>query len=266
LYKLQIAFHRLGKRIAAEEASKLFQGRSATEESTRAAQRASFRSAADHVRLGRAYLEAGLPPQALREARTALADSANDSGALLLLAEAALSFHPPDLETAKRTFERVLRANSSHVAALLGMGEVFRLEGSAQRASELFRKTLELDPAQTRATLGLARLATAEGNFGSAAKELEALSRLNPDDPPVLRALAEVYAASPPPLARPREAVQLLDRTESLYGEGIEARIRALVLLGERQEALRLIEDNPFLGAAERAALEPLLTTARKEK
>jgi predicted Zn-dependent protease len=98
-------------------------------------------------------------------------------------------------------------------------------------------------------------LAAAEGNLDRAAAELEERLRLQPDDPVVLRALAEVREKS----GRGREALELLDRAESLHGEGVETRVRALVLLGERAEARRVLEESPFLGASDRMALEPLL-------
>ncbi len=263
LYKLQIAFRRMGKPIEADHATKLFHERRATEESVRAAERAGARSLMDHVRLGRAYLEAGIAPQAIQEARTVLADSPDDSNALLLLAEGLLALRPPDFEMARRTFERLLRRHPESPEALAGMGEVLRREGSVEPAARLFREALSRKPEHTGARIGLARVGAAEGSARIAATELEAILTQHPDNPEVIEALAEVYVAAPPILARPREAIELLDRTESLYGHGIKTRIRALVLLGDREAALRAIEDSPFLGASDR---ETLLAMAGTEK
>ena len=255
LYKLQIAFRRMGKSTAADHATKLFHERRAIEESLRAAERAGARSLVDRVRLGRAYLEAGIAPQAIQEARTVLADSPDDPNALLLLAEGFLALRPSDLEMARRTFERLLRGHPGSAEALAGLGEVFRREGSVEPAAQRFREALSREPEYAGARIGLARVAAAEGSFGSAATDLEALLTRHPEDLDVIEALAEIYTTAPPPMARPREAIQLLDRAGSLYGEGIRTRIRALALLGDREEALRRIEESPFLGASDREAL-----------
>jgi hypothetical protein len=75
-----------------------------------------------------------------------------------------------------------------------------------------------------------------------------------------LLALAELYVAAPAgPQRRPREALAVLDRVESRYGDGEETRLRALVQIGELDAARRLLIESPFFGRAERAALAPLV-------
>ncbi len=115
---------------------------------------------------------------------------------------------------------------------------------------------------------GLVSMLGREDNFvvvGEAPNGREAVDRLQailsqkPAAGIAVRALAEVYATAGP-VSRPDEALRLLDRTDFLYGEGIETRLRALALLGQFEEARRLIEESPFLGTARRSGLRGLIS------
>ena len=52
----------------------------------------------------------------------------------------------------------------------------------------------------------------------------------------------------------------MLGRTAALYGEDVEMRIRAHVLLDEPEAAKQLIRESPFLNGVTRARLRQLLT------
>lgn len=102
-------------------------------------------------------------------------------------------------------------------------------------------------------------LAAPAGDWEGAVARLSRLVEERPGDAAASLALAELYATAPEgPLSRPREALALLVWAPRWYGEGEETRLRALDLLGEREQARRVFEESPFLGRAEREALAPL--------
>lgn len=260
LYKLGLALRRKGKFEAADRVHDLFQARQPADEAVRSMKRAGARLPVDRLRLARAYLDAGLPPQALREARTALAANPENSSALLLLGEASLALRPPRFDMAEKAFQDVLRKNPTDADALSGLGETYRLSGRLDQAAQLFSKALAIRPGHVGATIGVARIAFASGRTEQAVVKLQKVLRRSPADSAALRALAEIYVSSTAgPHTKPREALRLLDRAGGLYGEGIESRLRALVLLGERVEARKLIEESPFLGEAERIKLSRIM-------
>ena len=260
LYRLAFSSRRAGENGAAERAERLFLARQDVDESVRAAKRSGGGGRDQRLRLGRDYLEARLPAQAVQESEMLLAADSDDSAALLLLGSALLALEPAATASARDAFSRVARLDASLPEALAGLGEALRLEGRSAEASEVFARCAAIDPEQPMAIVGLARLAAAAGDWQAAIERLESASQRAPGRTTVLLALAELYVAAPPgPQRRPREALAVLERVESLYGDGEETRLRALVQIGELDAARRLLMENPFFGRAERAALAPLV-------
>jgi tetratricopeptide (TPR) repeat protein len=252
LYRLFFALRRGGEEAAAERAHRLFRARQPRDEDVRALKRSGSGDREGRLRLARGYLEAGLAPQAAQEAQMLLAADRRDTAALVVLGQALLALRPPALDAAGDAFGRAVALAPELPAALAGLGEVLRREGDDAAATGLFDRALALAPDEPTATIGLARLAG--GATGAALARLEALAARRSDDPAVLAALAALYAAAPDG-SGPRRALELLARTPDLYGEGEEARVRALLRLGEHAEARRRVAASPFFGATDRAAL-----------
>ncbi len=256
LYKLGLALRRGGKLSVADQLQALFQARQPADEVVRSMKLAGARAPSDRLRMARALLDAGLPAQALTDIEMALALSPRDADALSLSGEAYLALRPPALDRAENAFRSAAQLDPSRADALAGLGETYRLLGRLDAADQLFRKAVELQPGHTRALVGLANVSFAAGRTAEAIERLQEILRRRPTEAAALRALAEVYALTPDgPHSRPAEALSMLDRAGGFYGEDIRIRVYAHARLGERVKARRLIEESPFLGEAERAAL-----------
>jgi cytochrome c-type biogenesis protein CcmH/NrfG len=245
-----------GKLSVADQLQALFQARQPAEEVARSMKLAGARAPSDRLRMARAFLDAGLPAQALTELEMALALTPRDAAALTLLGETHLALRPPSLDRAENAFHSAVQVEPGRADALAGLGETYRLRGRFDLADQLFRKADELQPGHTRAGVGLASVSFAAGRVAEAIERLQAILSRRPNEVAALRALAEVYALTPEgPHSRPAEALSLLERAGGFYGEDIRIRVHALARLGERVKARRLIEESAFLGEAERAAL-----------
>ncbi len=260
LYRLAFVRRRANEHGAGELAEQLFLARQEADEAVRALKRSGAGGRDEQLRLVQGYLEARLAPQAAQEAQTLLAADPDDPAALVLLGRALLALRPPALAPAREAFSRALTVDASLPEAFAGLGEALREDGRDAEATASFERCLALDPDQLTATVGLARLSAAAGDWPAALERLEKTASRGPDRPAVLLALAELYVSAPEgPLRRPREALAALERVEGLYGDGEETRLRALALLGERERARRVLEENPFFSRAEREALAPLV-------
>lgn len=155
-------------------------------------------------------------------------------------------------DQAKAEYERTLKMNPRFYPALVGLGDLARLEGDHEAAAAKYRSALaihddaeahaglgfvlleqkkpaeakkaltraaELWPDQPRVLQELVKLARADGDAGAAAKWLGAMSDLTPKDPEVLRQLADLHFES----GDKEKAAALYERTLRLGGVGTEA-------------------------------------------
>jgi tetratricopeptide (TPR) repeat protein len=258
LYRLGAALRRMGRTAAADQVGTLFQARQPADEAIRSVSLAGVRGLEQRLRSARLHVAAGLPGQALVDLDMVLAAQPAHEAALKLLGQASLALRPPDLGRAESALRKVLHDNARDVEALVGLGEVQRRRSLLTEAEAHFREALLAQPEYTAAAIGLARVAWAAGRAGEAVAGLEAVvaDARHAAEPEALRALAEVHASETPGKpARPDEALRLLDRARSLYGEDVELRVRAHLARGDRDAASRVIEESPFLGRAQRSAL-----------
>jgi tetratricopeptide (TPR) repeat protein len=248
LFRLATAWRRSGRAAAGAAAESLFAARQPADETVRALKRRGVRDGGDRLRLARAYLDAGVAPQAVGEAQTVLAGDPRSADALVLLGDALLALRPPDLAAAEDAFARALAVDGRLPPALAGMGETLRRAGRPQEAERWLRRALASRPDDGGAAAALARLEAAAGRPEAAASRVQGILGREPSDARALRALAEVFVgASPGPWRRPEEALRLLDRAGGLYGEGLDIRERALRLAGRDEEAARLMEESAVL-------------------
>lgn len=253
LFKLQSVWRRLARPQAAEHAYALFRQRQPVEEALRSLRRSGPRSPEEQMRLTRTMLAAGLAPDAVREARTALVSSQGARAALLLLAKASLALRPPDLASAEKALRKVLTATATDPDALAGLGHVLLQSSQIEEAEHLFHQALALRSAHPEAVLGIGLLQI-ERDPGAAAATLGQLAMKRQDDSRILVALARAH------LQRGDVAASLaaLDRLGGLYGKGEAVRIQALALT-ERAAAQAWLESSPFLGREERGRLAVLI-------
>ena len=258
LYRLGAALRR-ANRTGAAEVETLFQARQPADEAIRSMRLAGLRGGEQRLRLGRLQLEAGLPGHALVDLDMVLASRPRHAEALVLAGRASLGLRPPDLERAERSFGQALQANPRDPDALAGLGEALRWQGQLAAAEARFKEALVAQPESLAAAVGRARVTAAGGRYSEAIAELEAtLARASGgrNEAEVLRALAELHTASAPTKpAKPEEALRLLDRARSLYGEDAELRVRAHLARGDRDAARVFIEQSPFLDHERRGAL-----------
>jgi tetratricopeptide (TPR) repeat protein len=248
LFRLATAWRRSGRAAAAAAAESLFAARQPADEVVRALKRRGVRDSGERLRLARAYLDAGLAPQAVQEAQKVLAGEPRSTEALVLLGDALLALSPPALAPAEEAFGRALAVDPRLTAALAGLGETLRRAGRPEEAERWLRRALESPPDDGAAAAALARLEAAAGRPEAAASRMQEILERNPRDARALRALAEVFVGAPAgPWRRPEEALRLLDRAGGIYGEGLDIRAEALRLAGRDGEAARLLEDAAVL-------------------
>jgi tetratricopeptide (TPR) repeat protein len=251
LYRLATAWRRSGRAAAGAAAESLFAARQPADEAVRALKRRGVRDSGERVRLARAYLDAGVAPQAVQEAQKVLAGDPRSVDALVLLGDALLALRPPALAAAEDAFARALAVDRRLPPALAGMGETLRRAGRPEEAERWLRRALESRPDDGAAAAALARLEATAGRPEAAASRMQAILDREPGDPRALRALAEVFVvAAAGPWRRPEEALRLLDRAGGNYGEGLDVRVKALRLAGRDDEAGRLLEESPVLSYA----------------
>ncbi len=262
LYRLAMSLRRAGRSEAADRAQALFQARQPAEEAIRSLALAGLRGIDQRLHAARRQLEAGQPGQALVDLELILQARPAHPTVLVLSGQAALALRPPDLAGAEQAFRRSLQADAREVESIAGLAEVLLRQGSLAAAEARFREALAIRPLEA-AEVGLARTAFAAGRSAEAVAMLQSLLARRPDAREALRALAEIHALGGPGLpSRPDEALRLLDRAVSRYGEDVTIRLHAHLSRRDRESARRLIEDSPFLGRAQQAALGAILPSA----
>jgi enediyne biosynthesis protein E4 len=246
LFRLATAWRRSGRAEAGAAAEALFVARQPADEAVRALKRRGLRDGAERLRLARAYLEAGVAPQAVQEAQKALAGDPRSADALVVLGDALLALRPPALGPAEEAFASALAADPRLQPALAGMGETLRRAARPDEAERWLRRALESNPSDAAAAASLARLEAAAGRPEAAASRLQAILDREPGEARALRALAEVFVgAAGGPWRRPEEALRLLDRAGGNYGESLDIRVEAERLAGREEQAARLLEESP---------------------
>ena len=143
-------------------------------------------------------------------------------------------------ELAARAYEQARRLDPSEARWPYYLGVLATERGQRDRASELFERAITSDPSLVSARLRLASLLIDERRFDRARSELDAASKLAPDEPALhrLRGRLELEAG------RASEARVLLERTLVSLPEDRETRYllaRALRQLGERERAGELL-------------------------
>jgi tetratricopeptide (TPR) repeat protein len=256
LFRLGAVLRRAGKTAAARRIDELFAARRPREEEARARQLSGAASVSRRLELARAYLEAGLAPDALQEAETAAVAAPSEPAAGVLMGQAAMALRPPRLDLAERFFGRALALAEPPVAAFVGLAEIRRRRGDPAAARGPLATALELEPGHPGARIEAARQALAAGDRPQAEEGLRQVLADDPENAAARRALAEVLLDAGD---RASEVLVLLERDADLYGEAVPLRVRSLARAGREDEARRLVEESPFLGAAERRALEESL-------
>lgn len=99
-------------------------------------------------------------------------------------------FRQGRLEEAKRELERVLKAVPDDVYALALLGDLLLAQGNPQKAAQTFTRAINLND-QPALQVSLFRARTVAGEGKSALVDLQAWQDGHPDNPIVLRALAE---------------------------------------------------------------------------
>jgi Tfp pilus assembly protein PilF len=96
-------------------------------------------------------------------------------------------------EEAQRAYEQVLRGDGKNTDALLGLATLAARQGQIDRAHAYYLRALETDPTDATARAGV--LSTSQqDNADTAASLLEAALARQPDSPPLLFALGNLYA------------------------------------------------------------------------
>ncbi len=101
---------------------------------------------------------------------------------------AALEAH--QLGEAERLFRKALDRDSSHVAALAGLGWTYHLAGQRNAARSAFARCVDLSAEHAECLRGLGSLALAEGQISVARDMLGRARAVAPDDPKVLSSIA----------------------------------------------------------------------------
>jgi tetratricopeptide (TPR) repeat protein len=98
-------------------------------------------------------------------------------------------------DTAKSVaaFERVLRRQPDHLAALVWLGNASLDEGHLEDARPLFERALAVQPQSTAALVGLGRVALARSDYAAAAEHLERALAINPSEASIHYPLAMAY-------------------------------------------------------------------------
>ncbi len=251
LFRLGQVLRRSGKAAAAQRTEALFHARRPREEAVRARQLSGATTVDRRLELARAYLEAGLAPDALHEAGIASAAAPSSSAASLLMGQAALALRPPRLYLAESFFGRAISLPDPPIEALVGIAETQRLSGDLDAARAVLERALERQDDHVGARIELARQLLAAGDPAEAQSVLRRILSEKPEQETAHWIMAEAVLDA----GLRTSALALLDEAPDLYGEVVPLRVRALVRSGRLDDARRLVEESPFLGATERRSL-----------
>jgi Flp pilus assembly protein TadD len=258
LYKLERSLRLAGDNASAAHVQGIFLARQPADEAVRSARLAGVRNATERLTLVRAQLASGRVAAALSQLGMILAADPGDPELLTLLGEIYLAFRPPAVVRAEEVFRRVLRMRPDAPDALAGLGEALRHAGRHEEAQTRFEHALRVAPQHPGATVGAALLELAAGQREAALARLGVARQRAPDDARLRRGLAAGRVAEGDRRGA-TAALSLLDGAADPFDESLETRVRALVLVGQRERARALIQGSPFVGSAEREALARLV-------
>lgn len=149
-----------------------------------------------------------------------------------------------NLEAARAAYSRLLEAKSETIQAIgkLGLAKIAFDEGGLDDAKALFDEVARREgqePESSEARIGLARVQARQGEVDEAAKTLNDLLKVTPNDATlrqarVYNALGDVYADA----GRPREAVLAYLHVDLLYPAARTERVAALKALVEQWRKL----------------------------
>jgi arylsulfatase A-like enzyme/Flp pilus assembly protein TadD len=142
--------------------------------------------------LGELELHSGDYARAAQHLKAAMEVRPDDAGAAFYEGQALEKIH--DLNGARDALEVSLKLLPGRFQARLLLGQVYLALKDPKAAEDQFEAALLLQSGNVEAKLGLASAQIAEGNFDDALRQLEPLSRTQPNDPEVFELLAEVYS------------------------------------------------------------------------
>jgi tetratricopeptide (TPR) repeat protein len=202
--------HRL--RGAVSEAESAY-GRAAT---------ASPGSAEPHLGLGRLYLAASRPADAVRELRQALALDGTWPAVQYELGR-ALHAETAGSEEARRLLEQANAGRPDWVDALVALGEVRLAASLGTEAEASFRAAMERDDRSAAAHVGLGRALLLRGEAAAAEAPLRRALELVANDASAMLALGDVLART----EREEEAFETYRRATDLDPRNPEGLLRA---------------------------------------
>lgn len=118
------------------------------------------------------------------------------------------------LSAALEEFKRAAKIDVTDPRPHHGLGQVYQKMVLVERAEAAYRKALEIDPGFDHSKKKLATLVYERGRYEEATRLLEELGAKNPNDSFVWAELALNAIA----LARPREAIELLEKFNAARG------------------------------------------------
>ncbi len=117
-----------------------------------------------------------------------------------------------DLADARDALEASLKLTPGQFPARLLLGQVYLGLKDARAAEDQFEAALLLQPNSVEAQLGMAKAEIAQGSFADAVRQLEPLSRTQPDNAGVFELLAQAYRG----MGKTEEAERVESRAKNL--------------------------------------------------
>ncbi|HUM09963.1 MAG TPA: tetratricopeptide repeat protein [Myxococcaceae bacterium] len=167
----------------------------------------------DHLARAETLREEGDTAGALVEARRALADDAEDEGALSLIARLARASRQVTL--AAEAYERLGRIDPEDAVPLVQAARMRLAAGNAEAAEALARSAVGRDEGNVEAWQALGRAQLSSGNLAGALRSLEQARTLEPSHGWVLNNLGFAYLRA----SRNPEALEVLERAAELLPE-----------------------------------------------
>lgn len=175
-------------------------------------------SSANHIQLGIQYQKAGLTNDAVIQFRKALERTPDNTLAITHLASAFAELGHHDKSQAQ--WSRLLQLDPDSAIGHFGLGMSFAFSNQVGSAESYLQQATILDPKLESAFLQLGLIQAYMGQFDQALKNLQSALSLNPDDPMVLRAIAQLMATHPTVDKRqPKQAVALAEKALDLLSK-----------------------------------------------
>src|SRR4029077_7457406 len=163
--------------------------------------------------LGELELHAGEYAKAARHLKGAMEVRPDDAGAAFYEGEALEKIH--DLNGARDALEVSLKLLPGQLPGRLLLGQVYLALKDPKAAEDQFEAALLLQSNSVEAKVGVASAQIAEGRFDEALRQLEPLSRTQPNVPEIFELLAQVYSR----LGKTAAAEQATSKAERLRGK-----------------------------------------------